>query len=110
MGLISRVSSRTYSFLENEKKIFQKKMAKPQSQKPFSMEEYSSSLPHVAMENLKFYDQLFLNVLQKEQKIELFLDSVFSFLYRKTDFFRFCSKDNPKMGFPPGHANKLVEG
>lgn len=74
------------------------------------MEAYADGLPKVNPSNLQLYDQMFLSVLQKEAKIELFLDSVFNFLYRKTDFFRFLTKENPSIGFRPGDANRLVEG
>ena len=59
---------------------------------------------------LPMYDQALLGILQSEGKIDTFLDTVFSFLYRKTDFFRFLTKESEQnMGFPPGVANKMVE-
>ena len=74
------------------------------------MEAYANNLPKANPSNLAMYDQMFLTILQKEAKIELFLDAVFNFLYSKTDFFRFLTKENPKLGFRPGDANRLVEG
>lgn len=80
------------------------------TQNPNDMQKFADSLLKTDPNHLKLYDQMFLNILQKEGKIELFLDSVFSFLYRKTDFFRFATKENPKIGFRPGDANRLVGG
>merc|ERR1712168_1266469 len=90
MGLISRVSSRTYRYYKMAAKM-------------------NRGMLSVDPKHLQAYDQLFLGVLQREGKIELFLDAIFSFLYRKTDFFRFLTKDNPNIGFRIGDANKIVE-
>merc|ERR1711976_229675 len=85
MGLISRVSSRTYRVI----------------------------MEHPAVDPRKFgaYDQALLGILQNEGKIELFLDMMFSFLYRKTDYFRLLTPQSPNknLGFPPGVAGKMVE-
>merc|ERR1711972_607974 len=85
MGLIiSRVSSRTYRVI----------------------------MEHPAVDPRKFgaYDQALLGILQNEGKIELFLDMMFSFLYRKTDYFRLLTPKSPNknLGFPPGIAGKMV--
>jgi len=66
--------------------------------------------PAVDPQKLAMYDQAFLGILQSEGKIELFLDAAFSFLYRKTDFFRLLTdKSTQNLGFPPGTAGKMVE-
>jgi len=67
--------------------------------------------PSVDPRKFPAYDQALLGILQNEGKIELFLDMMFSFLYRKTDYFRLLTKDSPNknLGFPPGVAGKMVE-
>jgi len=39
------------------------------------------------MENLEQFDGLFMTALQKAEGINNFFDSLFGFLYRKSDFF-----------------------
>ena len=58
-------------------------------------------------EMLKF-DDVFLGILQHCGKIEPFLDSIFYFLSRRTDFFRLMYSKNDKLGFPPGIAEKML--
>lgn len=56
------------------------------------------------------YDTAFAGILQNEGQIGNFLDSVFSFLYRRTDFFLTMTSKEDKMGFPPGVPIKLTVG
>ena len=53
------------------------------------------------------YDNAFLSVLQDVGKIEPFLEHLFSFLRRRTDFYLLLDKDG-KFGFPPGVSEKTV--
>merc|ERR1712066_1133745 len=73
----------------------------------------SETINHPCVDPRKFaaYDQALLGILQNEGKIELFLDMMFSFLYRKTDYFRLLTPQSPNknLGFPPGVAGKIVE-
>ena len=54
------------------------------------------------------FDDLFFNILQNCEQIEPFLEVVFSFLARRTDFFRVMHNKTDKMGFPPGVAEKMM--
>ena len=54
------------------------------------------------------FDNVFLSILQNCGKIEPFLDSIFFFLSRRTDFFQLMYSKNDKMGFPPGVAEKML--
>ena len=54
------------------------------------------------------FDDLFFGILQNCEQIEPFLDVVFSFLARRTDFFCLMHSKTDKMGFPPGVAEKMV--
>ncbi|RMZ99880.1 nudC domain-containing 3-like [Brachionus plicatilis] len=54
------------------------------------------------------YDDIFLSILQQEGKIEPFLDSVFRFLYRRTDFFLIQETSDQPYGFPPNVAKQIV--
>jgi len=71
----------------------------------------TTARPAVDPRKLPAYDNAFLGILQSEGKIELFLDATFSFLYRKTDYFRLLTDKSPNksLGFPPGVAGKMVE-
>ncbi|RZF46775.1 hypothetical protein LSTR_LSTR002638 [Laodelphax striatellus] len=53
------------------------------------------------------YDNLFASVLEEERQIYPFLDAVFGFLSRRTDFF-VIQKEGERIGFPPGVAEKIV--
>ena len=53
-------------------------------------------------------DNIFLGILQNCGQIEPFLDVVFSFLARRTDFFLIMSGKEGRMGFPEGIAQKMV--
>lgn len=54
------------------------------------------------------YDTAFLGILQNEGEISKFLDSLFSFLYRKTDFYILLNSPSERLGFPSGVSKKLV--
>lgn len=54
------------------------------------------------------YDSAFLGILQNEGNVQTFLDAVFSFLYRRTDFYVIMKSPTDKMGFPSGVARKHV--
>jgi hypothetical protein len=54
------------------------------------------------------FDDLFFAILQNCEQIEPFLEIVFSFLARRTYFFRIMHKKNDKFGFPPGVAEKML--
>lgn len=54
------------------------------------------------------YDPALLGILQHEGELEPFLDVVFGFLFRKTDFFRTMTEQQQRYGFPPGVAKNLV--
>lgn len=65
------------------------------------------SLPTYKKEMKDRYDQAFLGILQNETRIEPFVDAVFSFLYRKTDFYRTLTEES-KVGFPSGVAENML--
>ena len=48
-----------------------------------------------------------MGILQNETRIEPFMDAIFSFLHRKTDFFRTLTEES-KVGFPPGVAENML--
>ena len=54
------------------------------------------------------YDAAFMSVLQDVGQIQPFLDAVFSFLGRRTDFYLALSDDG-KFGFAPGVAENVVK-
>lgn len=54
------------------------------------------------------YDDVLLSILQNCGKIEPFIDAIFHFLARRTDFFRLMHAPSDKLGFPPGIAEKVV--
>ncbi|CAD5124439.1 DgyrCDS12722 [Dimorphilus gyrociliatus] len=56
------------------------------------------------------YDSVLLGILQSEGKIHHFLEAIFGFLYRKTDFYRLLRDGSDKLGFPPGVAEKIAYG
>ncbi|XP_055343431.1 nudC domain-containing protein 3-like [Paramacrobiotus metropolitanus] len=57
---------------------------------------------------LALYDETLSGILNNEGQIAPFLDVIFGFLYRKTDFFHSLSPDG-KSGFLPGTAENLVK-
>uniref|UniRef100_T2MA20 NudC domain-containing protein 3 n=1 Tax=Hydra vulgaris TaxID=6087 RepID=T2MA20_HYDVU len=59
-------------------------------------------------EEMSKFDDVFLGILQHCGKIEPFLESIFNFLSRKTDFFHLMHSKDDKLGFPPGVAEKVL--
>lgn len=59
------------------------------------------------MDSSKF-DDLLMGILQHCEQVEPFLDAIFSFLARRTDFFLLMHNRDDKMGFAPGVAEKMV--
>jgi len=57
----------------------------------------------------KYCDDVFLGILQKEEKIDKFLDCVFNFLHRRTDFLIVQEKPELPYGFPPNVAKQMVQ-
>nr|CAB3264482.1 nudC domain-containing protein 3-like [Phallusia mammillata] len=58
---------------------------------------------------LQAYDNTLLGILQNEAGLEPFLDVVFGFLSRRTDFYQIMTEPKQRYGFPVGVAEKLVE-
>ena len=54
------------------------------------------------------FDNVFMGMLQHCGKIEPFIDVIFNFLSRRTDFFHLMHKRDDKLGFPPGVAEKML--
>mmetsp|Transcript_62447 Transcript_62447/g.71633 ORF Transcript_62447/g.71633 Transcript_62447/m.71633 type:complete len:343 (-) Transcript_62447:206-1234(-) len=54
------------------------------------------------------FDHMLLTMFQQCQGVEGAIDSFFSFLYRRTDYFYEMSEESDKMGFPPGVAEHIV--
>lgn len=54
------------------------------------------------------YDSALMGILQDCVKLPQFLDAVFSFLSRRTDFYVIMEHERAKMGFPPGVAENMV--
>lgn len=54
------------------------------------------------------YDSPLLGILQDCVKLPQFLDSIFSFLARRTDFYVIMEHEKAKMGFPPGVAEGMI--
>lgn len=54
------------------------------------------------------YDEMLLNILQNEGKIQPFIDNIFRFLYRRTDFYLIQEKADQAYGFPPGVSEQIV--
>eukprot|EP00937_MAST-01D_sp_MAST-1D-sp2_P006509 g6509.t1 len=54
------------------------------------------------------FDDLFLNLAAQHNGIEGLLQTFFSFLHRKTDFYVVANKNNGKMGFPAGVAERIL--
>lgn len=58
--------------------------------------------------SLSKYDEILLGVLKEKGNIIQFLDAVFGFLYKCTDFYRIQEDPSYKVGFPPGMAQNCV--
>ena len=54
------------------------------------------------------YDNALMGILQDCAKLPVFLDAVFSFLARRTDFYILLTSEQTKMGFPQGVAEGMV--
>lgn len=55
------------------------------------------------------FDSLLITIATESGGIEGLLNTFFSFLSRRTDFFQECDPGD-KMGFPPGVAEKMIMG
>lgn len=55
------------------------------------------------------YDNALMGILQNCGKLQSFLDAVFSFLARRTDFYILMKHEKAQMGFPPGVAESMVQ-
>ena len=53
------------------------------------------------------FDNFYINIAREAGSIENLLDSFFSFMARRTDFYYEC-EPNDNMGFPPGIAEVMV--
>jgi hypothetical protein len=53
------------------------------------------------------FDNYYINIAREAGGIENLLDSFFSFMFRRTDFYYEC-EPNDNMGFPPGVAEMMV--
>ncbi|CAH8871259.1 unnamed protein product [Trichobilharzia szidati] len=54
------------------------------------------------------YDNALLGILQNEGKLEKFLDVIFGFLMRRTDFYCIMTPEHKKIGFPAGMSIQMV--
>jgi len=54
------------------------------------------------------YDGTLLGILQNEGQISNFLETIFGFLYRRTDFYYVMKNPGEKLGFPPGISAKIA--
>ena len=54
------------------------------------------------------YDSALMGILQDCVKLPQFLDAIFSFLARRTDFYIIMEHEKAKMGFPRGVAESMV--
>lgn len=54
------------------------------------------------------YDQALLGILQHVGNVQEFLNILFGFLYRKTDFYRLLLQPGDRLGFPPGVAKSMT--
>jgi hypothetical protein len=55
------------------------------------------------------YDNALMGILQNCGKLQPFLDAIFCFLARRTDFYILMKHERAKMGFPPGVAEGMVQ-
>ncbi|GFT69547.1 nudC domain-containing protein 3 [Nephila pilipes] len=55
------------------------------------------------------FDDLLYPILCGEGNIFGFFDKIFEFLYRRTDFFKFKTKESPELGLSDGEAEKIVK-
>jgi hypothetical protein len=59
-------------------------------------------------ENEVKYDEMLLNILQNEGKIESFMNVIFKFLYKRTDFFLIQESPKGTYGFPQNEAKNMI--
>lgn len=55
------------------------------------------------------YDEVFLGMAQRHDGIDGLLDTFFSFLERRTDFFHTLTSTKDRMGFPAGRSEQLLQ-
>uniref|UniRef100_A0A1B6CE11 CS domain-containing protein n=1 Tax=Clastoptera arizonana TaxID=38151 RepID=A0A1B6CE11_9HEMI len=60
------------------------------------------------MEGNSKYDDTFYNILEQDGSIVAFMNSVFGFLLRRTDFYYIQEDSNGKLGFPEGVPERIV--
>ena len=53
------------------------------------------------------FDQMFMTMTQEAGGLNPFMDTMFSFLQRRTDFY-YEAEPGDRMGFPPGYSEQLV--
>ena len=53
------------------------------------------------------FDQMFMTMTQESGGLNPFLDCMFSFLQRRTDFY-YEAEPGDNMGFPPGYSEQIV--
>ena len=53
------------------------------------------------------FDQMFMTMTQEAGGLNPFLDGLFSFLQRRTDFY-YEAEPGDQMGFPPGYSEQIV--
>ena len=53
------------------------------------------------------FDTMFMQMNQEAGGLNPFLDAMFSFLQRRTDFY-YEAEPGDRMGFPPGYSEQLV--
>lgn len=54
------------------------------------------------------FDNVLLGMAQRHDSISHFMETFFSFLERKTDFFHVITEQQAPMGFPPGASERLI--
>jgi len=60
------------------------------------------------MERTSKHDDILMDVLRNEGDVVSFVDTIFGFLYRRTDFFHLNDQNARKIGFPAGVARKVT--
>merc|ERR1712178_458595 len=76
MGLISRVSSRTYRQIPLNQSLILQKMSQDKTNQTF--------------------DDMLMNIIQRAEGIENFMDVFFGFLHRRTDFYKSVDEETAK--------------
>ena len=62
----------------------------------------------MALQSEEMYDSALMGILQSCGKVPPFLDAIFGFLARRTDFYIVMKHEKAKMGFSPGVAENMV--